>query len=232
MKDDMISKQNRAAILFLLSAILVVALPHASRAADGDSQAVCDSTADVSLGEENYGETIRVHQEILRRDPGNALAHYHLGFAYSMTNNTGAELREYERAQQLGLRQWDFFLNLGILRLERNELSLALDALDAAAKIGPQHPEAHFNLGLAYERAGFMAEAANEVALSLKLEPGQLDAQNELAAIYAQMGDYGRARAMWTELAVAHPEYVPGVKNLKTLKEMTIEAYGLRLAKR
>ena len=62
-------KRNRAAILILLSAILALALPRASRAADGDSHTVCDSTADVSLGEESYSETIQAHQEILRHDP-------------------------------------------------------------------------------------------------------------------------------------------------------------------
>ena len=44
------------------------------------------------------------------------------------------------RARELGLRQWDLFLNLGLLHLERYEITCAaIDALTTAAKLGPTH---------------------------------------------------------------------------------------------
>jgi hypothetical protein len=49
-----------------------------------------------------------------RSHPANALAHYHLGFAYGMTGDETREINEYERATALGLSRWDLFLNLGI----------------------------------------------------------------------------------------------------------------------
>src|ERR1700683_4230299 len=60
----------------------------------------------------------------------NALAHYHLGYAYGMNHEAPAESREYVRATELGLHEWDLFLNLGLLYMERNELPAAINALE------------------------------------------------------------------------------------------------------
>src|ERR1700722_12531898 len=106
----------------LLALLLVVSLWTTAGAAEfatpGSDAAICDSSADYFLGAEDYPEAIRLHLEVLRRDPNSALAHYHLGFAYGMAGQTGKEIEEYERAIALGLRIFDVFLNLGSARLE------------------------------------------------------------------------------------------------------------------
>ena len=43
------------------------------------SESVCDVSADYALGIEDYPEAIRLHENIMRHDPDDALAHYHLG---------------------------------------------------------------------------------------------------------------------------------------------------------
>jgi tetratricopeptide (TPR) repeat protein len=144
----------------------------------------------------------------------NALAHYHLGYAYGMNHEAPAELREYVRATELGLHEWDLFLNLGLLYMERNELPAAINALEIATKLGLQHSETHFNLSLAYERTGLLPEALREISASLKLEPDQPDAQNTLAVIYADMGNYQDARAVWVKLTHTDPAYQPAAKNV------------------
>ena len=112
-----------------------------------------------------------------------------------MSHDAAGELREYQRAEQLGLRQWDLFLNLGLLYLENQNTSAAIAALTTATKLGPRHPEAHFNLALAYERAGLLPAARREILASLNLHPDQPDAQNTLAVIYAGDGRLQRLRA-------------------------------------
>jgi Flp pilus assembly protein TadD len=144
------------------------------------------STPIMPLVSKTYSEAIRLHEKVLRENPNDALAHYHLGFAYGMSHDAAGELREYLRAQELGLRQWDLFLNLGLVHLQRNDFRAAVDTLRTAARLGPQHAETHLDLGLAYERVGLLPQAVAEILASLELEPNQPDAQNTLAVIHAE----------------------------------------------
>jgi tetratricopeptide (TPR) repeat protein len=169
--------------------ILLISSPICRQAtASGAEGQVCDVNADYSLGVENYGEAVRLHREILRKNPGNALARYHLGFAEGMIGNRATEIDEYRRAEVLGLRIWDLFLNLGLAELERDDLYAATDSLQMAVLLGEEHPEAHFNLALAEERRGMLVDAEQETRASLRLNPGQADARNLLGVIYAREG--------------------------------------------
>ncbi len=167
--------------------ILLLSLGIACNAsAGGGEQQICDVGADYALGLEDYSEAIRLHAEVVRKYPDNALAHYHLGFAEGMMGNRTAELKEYQRAAALGLRNWDLFLNLGLAELENGDLDAATDNLRQAVLLGEDHPESHFNLALVYERRGLLADAEREMLASLRLNPTQPDARNSLAVIYAE----------------------------------------------
>jgi Flp pilus assembly protein TadD len=135
------------------AAILLLSLGIACIAnAGGSEQQVCDARADYALGVEHYSEAIRLHAEVVRKHPDDALAHYHLGFADGMVGNKTAELTEYQRAAALGLRNWDLFLNLGLAQLDNGDLDAATHNLRRAVLLGEDHPESHFNLALVYER--------------------------------------------------------------------------------
>src|SRR3984957_5618696 len=203
----------RAAIL-LLSLSLGIAR---NANAGGDEQQVCDVRADYALGVENYSEAIRLHSEVVRERPDDALAHYHLGFAQGMMGNRTAETSEYQRAAALGLRNWDLFLNLGLAQLGSGDLDAATDSLRQAVFLGEDHSESHFNLALLYERRGLHADAEREMLASLRLNPGQPDAKNALGVIYAQEGKTVSASLVWRELVREVPDYQPARTNLALL---------------
>ena len=200
-----------AAILLLSPSIACIA-----RAGGGEQQ-VCDVAADYALGVENYSEAIRLHAEVVRERPDNALAHYHLGFAEGMVGDKTAEIREYQHAEELGLRNWDLFLNMGLAQLENGDLDAATDSLRRAALLGENHSESHFNLALVYERRGLLADAEREMLASLRLNPGQPEARNSLGVIYAEEGKNGGASLVWRELARDMPDYEPARRNLELL---------------
>jgi Flp pilus assembly protein TadD len=209
---------NRLLLSVAAIALLLACLwrPAAVAANPGEEQ-VCDVTADYFLGAENYPEAIRLHREVLRKHPENALAHYHLGFAEGMVGDRTQELNEYRSAAALGLLSWDLFLNTGLALFENGSLEAATDALRLAVRLGPSHPESHFNLGLIYERRDMLAEAEQEMLASLRLEPEQLDARNMLGVIYARQGDKARAAAQWRDLLRNAPDYGPARANLAIL---------------
>jgi Flp pilus assembly protein TadD len=203
----------------IAAAVLLLALYQACNAiAGGAEEQVCDVDADYALGIEDYAEAVRLHLQVVSNHPENALAHYHLGFAESMVGDKTAEIREYQRAQALGLRNWDLFLNLGLAQLEKDDLDGAARSLRQAVLLGGQHPESHFNLAIVDERRGMLADAERETLASLQLEPAQPDARNLLGVIDAQQGKIVDASLIWRELVREMPEYEPARTNLAILR--------------
>lgn len=181
---------------------------------------MCDPLADYFLGMEDYPEAIRRHQIVIKEHPDNALAHYHLGFSFGLMGQHQKELAEYEQAVNLGLDDWELFLNLGLLYIEAGNMHAAMEVLRLASLLGPDHPETHFNLGLAYQRLGMLEPAEQEVLLAVQLDPNQADARNTLATIYAEEGKYSRAHQEWSELVETDPGYAPARQNLVILEQI------------
>jgi Flp pilus assembly protein TadD len=217
-----VSGSSLAALILLSSVSIATAggagLAHAgATAGTQSSDQVCDATADYFLGAEDYREAVTTHQRVVATHPADALAHYHLGFAYGMTGDRQREIGEYREAAALGLREWDLYLNLGRAQLESGELTGASRALNTAVALAPKRPEAHFNLGLDYERRGMLAAASDELETSLRLDPRQPDALNMMGLIYAKEGNYPRAREVWNGLARTEPDFEPARLNLAIL---------------
>jgi Flp pilus assembly protein TadD len=213
------------ALIALVFQSPISARASAQSGSSSDEQ-VCDPLADYFLGMEDYPEAIRRHRIVIDDNPGNALAHYHLGFAYGVVGEHRQELAEYQKAINLGLDDWQLFLNLGLLYLEGGQTRDATQVLRLAALLGPERPETHFNLALAYERRGALAQAEQEALMSLQIDPSQPDARNTLGAIYAEEGNYVRASEEWNELVGEIPDYTPARTNLAILQH--VESSGLK----
>jgi Flp pilus assembly protein TadD len=225
--EDVEAKPRLVAMTSLGAIVLLLSLGFACNAIAGGSGAqVCDVRADYLLGAEDYSEAIRLHAEVVRMRPDNALAHYHLGFAEGMVGNRTEEVREYRRAAVLGLRIWDLFLNLGLAQLEGGDLDAAMASLKRAVLLGEDHPESHFNLALVDEQLGMLADAEHEILASLRLNPCQPDGRNLLGVIYAQQGKTARAAQVWRELLREIPEYKPARTNLVLLSSQSQVALG------
>jgi hypothetical protein len=127
-------------VIAIVISLLSFWIPNDAIAGGGEQQ-VCNVGADYSLCMEDYSEAIRLHVEAVRKHPDNALAHYHLGFALGMVGHRMAEVSEYQRAQALGLRSWDLFLNLGLAQLSKMEIwtarLIACDMRFSSARITP-----------------------------------------------------------------------------------------------
>jgi Flp pilus assembly protein TadD len=214
-------------LLMLLAAIVSSTAASAQGNLANPTQAateaqICDLNADFALGREDYAAAITSHRELLRAQPNNALAHYHLGFAYGMTGRSTEELAEYLTAERLGLKSWDLFLNLGLVYLGQHEFERAAEAFGTAVALGPQHPEAHFNLALAYESTYRMEAALREIEIARSLAPRDPDVVNTDAIIRAETGDTVRAQQLWTDLLQISPDYAPARANLAVLNRSLV----------
>jgi tetratricopeptide (TPR) repeat protein len=178
---------------------------------------LCDVNADYALGREDYPTAILLHSRLVQSQPNNALAHYHLGFAYGMVGRGSEELNEYRTAARLGLNYWDLFLNLGFVYLGQHQIERAEEALETAVSLGPEHPEAHLNLALVYENEHRLARALREITIARRLLPQDPDIANANALILVETGDLIGAREIWTNLVALSPDYLPARANLSIL---------------
>jgi tetratricopeptide (TPR) repeat protein len=209
-------------VLFAVGTVLCLSrsFARASSARLGVDDEICDGIADFFLGSEDYVQAIQRHLSLVRSDPDNALAYYHLGFSYGMVGDHQHELDDYQKAVALGLSKWDLFLNLGLLYLESGQLDSAHEMFQLAELLAPYRSETHFNLGVLDERLGMYRDAEQQLLFSLALDRDQRDAYNSLAVVYAEEGDYQRAYQEWAELARLYPNYAPAHANLIILKKL------------
>jgi Flp pilus assembly protein TadD len=195
--------------------ILVVQI-EAGNAAAFEEQ-TSDITADCALALEDYPPAIALYRSFLRSHPDDSLAHYHLGFAYGMSGRSSQERSEYLKAARLGLREWDLFLDLGLSYFEQRDYENAIHAFERSVTLGSHHPEARFNLAMAYEQAGRLPDAMREIIASLRMAPSDLDMRNTKAIICAELGDLKCAHDEWALLRQVAPTYAPARTNLAIL---------------
>jgi Flp pilus assembly protein TadD len=212
-------------VCLAVAAVLIVRCPAFSQQPAAPDEQICDIRADAALGLEDYPTAIKLHQYLLRSHPNDALAHYHLGFAYGMVGRNAEEIDEYQKAVTLGLRNWDLFLNLGLAYAAQGELANAAEALEYAALRAPERPETHFNLALVYEAENRLREALKQITIARRLSPDDQDIENTNAILCAEMGDLRCASNLWTRLAQAG--YSPARANLAILARIASPGSGL-----
>ena len=211
----MLGAGRRLNIAAMTLALLMAVIPPSW--ALSSKQEICDVDADFALGREDYPATIRLHLKVLQADNGNALAHYHLGFAYGMSGRIADEISEYLIAAKLGVVNWDLFLNLGLAYLGQSDWPHAISALQIAVSHGLNHPEAPYNLAIAYEGDGRPQAALQAITASLRLAPNDPAELNEKAIICTELGDFVCARDEWSHLVQSRPDYMPAAINLAIL---------------
>ena len=113
--------------------------------------------------DERYAEAEPYFQAVLHADPGNAAAHFNLGFTYDkrgLLEQAVAQFREATRLNASLDRAW-YGLGMALARLGRHEEAAA--ALHEAATLQPMNPHAWYHLGMAHHTIG-NAERVKEVA--------------------------------------------------------------------
>ena len=104
-------------------------------------------------------------QEELKIDSSNAGAEYVLGELARQAQDSDGTIQHFTRATRLDPNFSEAFLGLGMAFISVKKFPEAVPALEAAVKLEPQNPAAHYNLGLAYTRVGRKEEADRQFAI-------------------------------------------------------------------
>jgi tetratricopeptide (TPR) repeat protein len=183
------------------------------------AQEICNEEADRLLAAGEWQKTIEQHQEIIRRAPDSALAHYHLGIAYGEIEQYGQEVQEYQKAIALGLQKADLYYNLGIaLGEDFHDYPGAIAAFTHAVRLAPNDADFHYNLGFAYLLNNEQGRAERELQEALRLDPTNLPARTSLGSLYANQKEYQKAIDQWKEVLRLDPSNAEAIANLKWLE--------------
>lgn len=119
----------------------------------------------------------------LRENPNSSAANYLYAMALLKTNQISTNKTTAERVQSLleqaitlDARCSDGYLQLGILAAAAHDYEKAIPLYTKAIDIDPQLSEAHYRLGVAYDRLGERDKAKREFQLHDELQKRQADA--------------------------------------------------------
>jgi tetratricopeptide (TPR) repeat protein len=165
----------------------------------------CNREADEALKRHDYREGIRLHLKFLEEEPGNALALYHLGYAYGHTGDHEREVFFYERAASLGFEEDHIFFNLGMAYGELNRIEEAIKAFQKALDLDPHSADNHFGLALAYQRSVADRQAEEEFLKAIEIDPAHVDARLYLSMLYADRGEMEKAASQLRDILKIDP---------------------------
>jgi tetratricopeptide (TPR) repeat protein len=110
----------------------------------------------------------RAKQELekeLEIDPHNAGAEFILGEIAKKASDWSQAIAHFSRAAAIDPNFGDAFMEWGFALISSREYEKAVAPLQAAVRMQPGNPSAHYNLGMALSRTGRTAEAEKEFAV-------------------------------------------------------------------
>ncbi|MBI4861115.1 MAG: tetratricopeptide repeat protein, partial [Candidatus Riflebacteria bacterium] len=130
-----------------------------------------------------------VYKRIIKLDPTNASAHNNLSFLYSQNGvNLKEALKEAQIANQLKPNDPFLLDSLGWALYKNKLLSQSLDTLKKAAALKADVADVHFHLATVYFDKDDFPNASKEFKETIRLQPDNALAKNNLAYLYAEKG--------------------------------------------
>jgi Flp pilus assembly protein TadD len=190
--------------------------------------------AEAALDKNNFEAAILPLQKFLAEKPDVAFAHFQLAYAYTGLNRTEEAQSEYERCVALDPKMAEAQLNLGILLLER-EPTAAVVPLGKAVELLPSQSRPRFLLGVARERAGDLAGAAESFESAAHLNAGDIEALNHLGGVYLQLKKPADAEKKFRAALEVQPKSTMALRGLALSLDLegkpeAVEAYRIYLA--
>jgi Flp pilus assembly protein TadD len=190
--------------------------------------------AQAALDKNNFEAAIPPLQKFLAEKPDVAFAHFQLAYAYTGLNRVDEARAEYERCVALDPKMAEAQLNLGILLLEK-DAAAAVPPLRKAVDFLPSQSRPRFLLGIALERSGDLAGAAESYEAAAHLNPSDTEAQVHLGGVYLQLKRPADAEKKFRAVLETQPKSLLALRGLGLSldaegKPDAVEAYRNYLA--
>ena len=145
-----------------------------------------------TFGSNNFPPLREQHwKDVIRREPANAQAYYHLGRHYEFAHRTRNAAESYRKAASLDPGYVEAHFSLGKSYLELNRYHEAAAALKRATVLRSNYARAHHFLALAYINLGRYEDAAEALVQAYTHDPGTAETyyDNTSYGIHRELGD-------------------------------------------
>jgi Flp pilus assembly protein TadD len=123
------------------------------------------------MDKSDFEAAITPLEKVLAEKPDFAYAHFQLAYVYTALKRMDDARGEYERAISLDPKMAEAYLNLGLLLLDKQQYAAAVVPLRKAVELLPAQSRPRSLLGVALERSGDEAGAAESFEAVLRLDP-------------------------------------------------------------
>jgi type II protein arginine methyltransferase len=128
----------------------------------------------------DLAQAVPLFQEVLKRDPANAIANHQLGLIAFQSGQAALASRLIEQAIAADPHDPEYHNNLGVTLNAQGQLAAARGAFERAAALKPDYAQALNNVGSVHEAEGRIDDAIAAYARALAIDPGFVEARDNL----------------------------------------------------
>ena len=165
--------------------------------------------ASSSLESGEYDEALRVFEEILQQDPMNVAAHIGVGDVWSLQEEWLEAEPSYAQAARYGPRNFTAQFKYGLALQMNGKFRDSIRSYQRALVLKENDPDTNINIATAFLQINMPKEAIVFAERSVRLDPDNGAAYNNLGAAYERSGrieDAGSAYLAASELMEASPQ--------------------------
>ncbi len=121
--------------------------------------------------QERFAEAEPYFQAVLRADPGNAVAHFNLGYTHDRRGQYERAIHEFREATRVNPKIDRAWYGLGLAHAHLGQHREAAAALEQAATLQPMNHHAWYQLGMALHTTGNTKRFEQVVMHLLRFDP-------------------------------------------------------------
>ena len=153
-----------------------------------------------------FANNITLWEDVVRKSPGKARAHFNLGLAYQLDNRPNDAIREYKVTLSLNPLVPATYSNIAALELDGGKLDEAEKTLLRLIEMAPQQAEAFVNLSVLYLRQREPAKAIAAADRAIAIKPDSAIAHFNKAEGLLEKGDVQDAIASYEQAVRLRPD--------------------------
>ena len=153
-----------------------------------------------------FANNITLWEDVVRKSPGKARAHFNLGLAYQLDNRPNDAIREYKVTLSLNPLVPATYSNIAALELDSGQLDEAEKTLLRLTEMAPQQAEAFVNLSVLYLRQREPAKAIAAADRAIAIKPDSAIAHFNKAEGLLEKGDVQDAIASYEQAVRLRPD--------------------------
>jgi len=188
----------------IVNATIAQAIEHARHAADlapanvdnwSNLAVIYQAIASFTRGADEFA--IKNYQEALLREPSNPVFYNELGKLYILRADAYRTL----------LSSTDEKTKVEAQKNVKTELDLAAEKLNQSIQVKPDFAQAHYNLGILYERQGRLKDAITKLEQVLSLNNKDVGVGFQLGILYYRNNEKDKALNLFEQIVVLQSDY-------------------------